>query len=468
MSIVKFLQGSKNTLPLLGSDNSTLYFVNDTRELYKSVGANVPLRKIGDVYGGYIDLEDLENRGDKVKDKFYFTNDNKIYRYDGTKYVNILQDAINELDKINIQVNSINNKLKDIDDEIKEKVKFVGEFNTYLDLINFPYSTLGNIAIVKSDENQVGNPRSLYIFDNNEWRFLGKLSSPENFSELDDTPSDYTGNAKKVVKVKETEDGLIFDDIQWLDILNKPNLFIKDVDTTDSLIEGNVNKFMKIDDDADFGYDKTYSISKINAIKDELNEKIDNHESMIVHGNEWHLEEYETVEGAQAKANQAEQNAKDYTDEQITLITETGVPKLNVYEYKFDALVGEQEFIIPLETFDKNTDIVKLYINTTIKDSDFFTVINAIKDEDGNLIEKGKVVLNSPLTNKSRVVVEIWKNIPMGDEGLVSGVVIAPDTLPKNRVIGLEDKLNELSGVKISVGTTPPDDTIFWIDISNN
>lgn len=99
-----------------------------------------------------------------------------------------------------------------------------------------------------------------------------------------------------------------------------------------------------------------------------------------------------------------------------------GVPKLNVYEYKMIGEVGQTEFTIPLETFDVNTDTVKLYINTTFKDSDYYTI-------SGN-----KLILVNPLTKVSKVVVEIWKNIPMGAEGSVSGNVLAPNTVDDTKI----------------------------------
>lgn len=153
------------------------------------------------------------------------------------------------------------------------------------------------------------------------------------------------------------------------------------------------------------------------------------------------INEKETIAGSQARAAEAVTIAKAYTDQQITLVTETGIPKLNVYEYQMDGEAGAAEFEIPLETFDANTDTVKLYINTTVKDRSDFTVENAIYDN-GTLISRGKVVLNQPLSVDSRVVIEVWKNIPIGEEGSVSGQVIAPNSMPQNRVIGLEEALN--------------------------
>ena len=119
---------------------------------------------------------------------------------------------------------------------------------------------------------------------------------------------------------------------------------------------------------------------------------------------------------------------RDYTDSQITLVTETGIPKLNVYEYIFDNIeIGTTEIQIPLETFDKATDTVKLYINAIPRDSDFFTIID------------NKIVLDQGLQQVSKITLEVWKNVPIGQEGSVSGIVIAPDSMPQNRVHGLAD-----------------------------
>jgi len=122
-----------------------------------------------------------------------------------------------------------------------------------------------------------------------------------------------------------------------------------------------------------------------------------------------------------------------YVDEQITLVTETGIPKLNVYEYKFPNLpAGTTEVEIPLETFDERTDTVKLYINSVYRDSDFYTISDK------------KIILNEALSSVSKVTIEVWKNVPIGDDGSVSGTVIAIDTLPQNRVKGLTTALSDI------------------------
>ncbi|CAK7084103.1 hypothetical protein [Tissierella sp.] len=157
---------------------------------------------------------------------------------------------------------------------------------------------------------------------------------------------------------------------------------------------------------------------------------------------------------SKTELNNMEQKSKDYADQQITLVTETGIPKLNVYEYKFNNVdIGTTEIQIPLITFDKQTDIVKLYINAISRDSDFFTIVDTIRDEEGNLLENAKVVLNKALTDISKVTIEIWKNIPIGDEGSVSGSVISIDSMPQNRVQGLNnlnEKVNTIDDGKVN------------------
>lgn len=162
----------------------------------------------------------------------------------------------------------------------------------------------------------------------------------------------------------------------------------------------------------DWKYDDVVTEKDLNQIGQEINEK-------------------ETSTGAQNKANIAEQNSKAYTDQQITLVTETGIPKLNLYEYKFNNVaIGTTEIEIPLETFDKQTDTVKVYINTVPRDTDYFTV------------GTNKIILHDSLTVESKVTIEIWKNIPIGEEGSVSGQVIAIDSLPVDRVQGLGEVLD--------------------------
>lgn len=86
MTNVKFLKGIKSALPTNGVDNSSLYFVEDSGELFKSVGNGQPLVKIGDVLGNYTDITDLQTKNPAIQGKLYLTNDSKLYTYNGTSY----------------------------------------------------------------------------------------------------------------------------------------------------------------------------------------------------------------------------------------------------------------------------------------------------------------------------------------------------------------------------------------------
>lgn len=86
MSNVKFLKGLKSQLPTLGVDDSSLYFVEDTGEIYKGVGSGQPLVKLGDVLSGFSDLEDLQLKNPAIQGKLYLTDNRELFIYDGVEY----------------------------------------------------------------------------------------------------------------------------------------------------------------------------------------------------------------------------------------------------------------------------------------------------------------------------------------------------------------------------------------------
>ena len=49
------------------------------------------------------------------------------------------------------------------------------------------------------------------------------------------------------------------------------------------------------------------------------------------------------------------------------------------------------------------------------------------------------------------VRIEVWKNVPSGEEGAVSGNIIARNTLPLDRIIGLNDLTSQLNNNKYEV-----------------
>ncbi|MBQ6833579.1 MAG: hypothetical protein IJO55_04090 [Lachnospiraceae bacterium] len=127
---------------------------------------------------------------------------------------------------------------------------------------------------------------------------------------------------------------------------------------------------------------------------------------------------YEAAESLRESAT------KEYVDQQITLITETGIPKLNVYPILQIATEdGQTEFEITLETFDAATDTVLIQSGRAMlfPNADFSVVDN-------------KVVLREGVPKDVTIGIYVFKNVPLGEDGSVSGKVIGVGTMPLNRL----------------------------------
>ena len=130
--------------------------------------------------------------------------------------------------------------------------------------------------------------------------------------------------------------------------------------------------------------------------KSELNERIDNLT-------------YEDV-GATTEA---------YVDQQILLVTETGIPKLMVYPLPVTATEDNQTvFPIGLDTFDSGTDTVLVQSGRTM----LFPQLDYT-------ISEGNVVLTEGVPVDRVIGIYVMKNVPLGEDGSVSGKVIANDTV---------------------------------------
>ena len=130
--------------------------------------------------------------------------------------------------------------------------------------------------------------------------------------------------------------------------------------------------------------------------KSELNERIDNLT-------------YEDV-GATTEA---------YVDQQILLVTETGIPKLMVYPLPVTATEDNQTvFPIGLDTFDSGTDTVLVQSGRTM----LFPQLDYT-------ISEGNVVLTEGVPIDRVIGIYVMKNVPLGEDGSVSGKVIADDTV---------------------------------------
>ena len=116
----------------------------------------------------------------------------------------------------------------------------------------------------------------------------------------------------------------------------------------------------------------------------------------------------------------------EYVDNQITLITETGIPKFMCYDIQTEATQeGQTVFPITLDTFDELTDTVRV-----------FSGLLRLSPNRDYTVENNTVVLAEGIPLGRTLDIEVRKNVPMGEDGSVSGKVIAPNTLPADRIDG--------------------------------
>lgn len=133
----------------------------------------------------------------------------------------------------------------------------------------------------------------------------------------------------------------------------------------------------------------------------------------------------------------------------------TGIPKLQVYPIPLiTATEGQTEFMIDLSsfglTYDPQTDTVLVQKG------------NLLLNPNGDYLIIGQfVVLTEAVKAGTTVGIWVWKNVPIGEEGSVSGTVIAPGTIPLNRLekipesnvtsdIPLHLSINENGGLRIT------------------
>ncbi|MGG3310770.1 phage tail protein [Paenibacillus lautus] len=152
----------------------------------------------------------------------------------------------------------------------------------------------------------------------------------------------------------------------------------------------------------------------------------------------------ENVAATEKAVKDAALQAKSYTDQQISLVTETGIPKLVSYPLLVTATADNQKvFEIPLDLFDANTDTLLVAINRAVLDSTQYTVTNTIRNESGEVTQRAKITLLSGVASSSEVTMVVLKNVPIGPEGAINGAVLATNSVPINRVNGLQDQLDE-------------------------
>ncbi|MNJ29315.1 hypothetical protein D3C77_238760 [compost metagenome] len=138
--------------------------------------------------------------------------------------------------------------------------------------------------------------------------------------------------------------------------------------------------------------------------------------------------------------------SKAYIDEQINLVTATGIPKLVSYPLQVTATVDNQTtFEIPLDTFDVATDTLMVVINRAFLDASQYTVKNATRDAAGEVVKRAEITLAKGVAVGSEISLVVLKNVPIGEDGSINGVVLAVDSVPVDRIKGLAELVNHQS-----------------------
>ena len=69
---------------------------------------------------------------------------------------------------------------------------------------------------------------------------------------------------------------------------------------------------------------------------------------------------------------------------------------------------------------------------------------NTVRNEAGEVTQRAKITLLSGVASTSEVTMVVLKNVPIGPNGSINGAVLATNSVPINRVNGLQDQLDEV------------------------
>jgi hypothetical protein len=126
---------------------------------------------------------------------------------------------------IQTQIDDINDLLA----SVTAGMRFIGKLESFAELNGIVNKSNGDLAVVLTDETRDDN-RSMYVYseDKGMWEFIGAFTFSDEFTALKDTPSSYTGADGKVVKV--AGERLVFDDVDYANLANKPSSTITQID----------------------------------------------------------------------------------------------------------------------------------------------------------------------------------------------------------------------------------------------
>lgn len=129
----------------------------------------------------------------------------------------------------NIQ-NQINNIESDLS-AITSGMRYLGKVENYVELQEVGVKDNGTLVVVLEDETRTGG-RSMYVYseDLGAWDFIGEFTFTDKFIELEDTPDSYSNSNGKVLKVDETNQKIVFSNLDYEEILNRPSSTITQID----------------------------------------------------------------------------------------------------------------------------------------------------------------------------------------------------------------------------------------------
>ena len=115
----------------------------------------------------------------------------------------------------------------------------------------------------------------------------------------------------------------------------------------------------------------------------------------------------------------------------------TGSVKLVQHSYDISLSGSTKKVNIPYEMYSSVTDTLKVYVNGLAIQNDQYEITDPV-EHDGT-VTKGYIMLKIERPAGTIVRIEVWKNVPSGEEGAVNGNIIARNSLPIDRIIGLND-----------------------------
>lgn len=140
--------------------------------------------------------------------------------------------------------------------------------------------------------------------------------------------------------------------------------------------------------------------------------------------------------------NVTNKNKQDVSElkESVAGIIKTGVAKLVQYSYDIELSENTKKVNIPYERYSSVTDTLKVYVNGLAIQNDQYTITDPVEND--GIVTNGYIVLKVERPAGTIVRLEVWKNVPSGEEGEVNGNIITKNSLPLDRIIGINDIRN--------------------------